>query len=78
MPIPIAEVRQMHAMARNELHADPGSTSARERLQLLSEILWLHGELDATNPIDPIRVRDSIRVRDQQGDHIDTTADDVP
>lgn len=72
MPIPIAEVQQMAAMIRNELHADPGSTAAREKLLLLDEILWLHGELDGTNPIDPIRVRD------QQGDHVDTAADDVP
>jgi hypothetical protein len=72
MPIPIAEVQKMAAMCGNELHADPGSTSAREKLELLQEILFLHNEIAGTNPPDPIRVRD------QQGDHVDTTADDVP
>lgn len=71
MPIPLPEVRQMHAMVLNQLHADPASTVALEKLQLLDEILWLHGEIAGTNPPDPIWVQD------RSGDHVEPAADDV-
>lgn len=71
MPITLSEIRQMHAMVVNQLHADPASTVAREKLQLLEEILFLHGELDGSNPVDPIRVQD------KGGDHVEPAADDV-